>query len=397
MSLSRRSFVRAIGLGGASAFALPALSARGHEAHVGEHARLALDAASPVRGARAATSIGEFPLRLDSNENPDGPGPAVLDAIRASFGEAGRYPAAPAASLVDAVARQHVVSPDNVMLGCGSTEVLGMAVHAFTSPTRALVTAAPTFEEPSRLAMLLGAPVRAVRVDVGLQLDLQAMAAACGTTTPAGLVYVCNPNNPTGTHRDAAAVEQFVERVAREVPTATVLIDEAYFEYVEDPAYATAIPLALERPRVIVSRTFSKVYGLAGLRVGYAIARPETIDQLSPYKLTHSVGALAAAAGFAALERSDRVARERTLNREARDATRRFFESLGYRVAPSQTNFLLVDVRQDAQEFQEACAKRGVLVGRPFPPLDTYSRISIGTMEEMRSAMGAFRQVLGVA
>src|SRR5262249_5819468 len=152
----------------------------------------------------------------------------------------------------------------------------------------------------------------------------------------------------------------------------------------------TAIPLALEHPGVIVTRTFSKVYGLAGLRVGYAIARAETIDKLTPYKLTHSVGTLAAGAAFAALEQKDRVARERALNRDAREATRHFFESLGYRVATSQTNFLFVDVRQDVQEFQEACAKRGVLVGRPFPPLDSYCRISIGTMEEMRLAMSAF-------
>jgi histidinol-phosphate aminotransferase len=272
-----------------------------------------------------------------------------------------------------------------------------MATYAFTSPTRALVTAAPTFEDPAKHAETIGAPVRAVPVTGTLHLDLAGMSRACAGGPTAGLVFLCNPNNPTATLHGASAVRDFVSGVSTRSPDTTVLIDEAYFEYVEDPSYATAIPLALQNPRVVVARTFSKIYGMAGLRVGYAIGQADTIKLMQRHKLSNGINVLAAAAAIATLGDEEHIARERKLNRDARDFTQRFFESLGYKVTPPQTNFLMVDVRRDPKEFQEACRKRDVLVGRPFPPLRTHARVSVGTMNEMQRAADVFRQVLSTA
>jgi histidinol-phosphate aminotransferase len=337
-------------------------------------------------------AVSSEPIRLDSNENPYGPGPAALQGITNAFGIASRYPDAPEDHLQETVARWHGVATDNILPGCGSTEILRMAVHQFTSPGRALVTAVPSFEAPKIEAEKLGAPVAAVPLDAALKLDLTAMADKAGG---AGLIYVCNPNNPTGTVQPASAVRDFVESVLKKSPGTTILIDEAYHEYVEDPAYATAIPLAMERRNVIVSRTFSKIFGLAGLRVGYAVAHAETLDAMRRHKLDSAVNVLGAVAAMTTLNRKGQVDRQRQINREVREFTQRWFELLRYKVVPSQTNFLMVDIRRDPKKFRDSCRKLNVWVGRPFPPLATHVRITIGTMDEMKEAVEVFGRVLG--
>ena len=389
MSVSRRAFVKTVGVGGVGALAVPLIAARGHEALVGAGTATSGPSENELRAAQRTAAPSA--LRLDSNENPNGPGSVALDAIRGALGEASRYPDLPSDALPQAIARLHGIPAESVVLGCGSGEVLRMAVYAFTAPGRALVTAAPTFEDPARVAETIWAPVRAVPLDQALRLDLSAMAAA---TRGAGLVFVCNPNNPTGTVHSAQAIQDFVREVNREAPDATILIDEAYHEYVDEPSYRTAIPLAMSNPRVVVSRTFSKVFGLAGLRIGYAVAQPETMKALQRYKLANGITLAGAAAALAALGQPEHIEGERRLNREAKDFTRRSFEESGYHVVPSETNFLMVDIRRDAKAFQTACRKLDVLVGRPFPPLLTHTRISIGTMDEMRRAVDVFRQVL---
>jgi len=263
---------------------------------------------------------------------------------------------------------------------------------AFTSPQKPLVVAAPTFEDPERTARALGYPVRAVPVDSELRLNLARMA---DEADGAGLVFLCNPNNPTGTVHGASAVADFIRAVHRRSPETMILVDEAYHEYVADPAYQTAVGLALENPRVIVSRTFSKVFGMAGLRLGYGVGQKAALDRLRLYRLANNVNVLAAAAGVATLGDRERVDREVRLNAEARAFTRKAFLDWGYTCPPSETNFIFVDIRRDARDFQEACRKLDVLVGRPFPPLTNYARISIGTMDEMRQAVEVFRRVLG--
>lgn len=379
MALSRRTFFKTVGTGGALAVMV---AGRGREALAGF---------APGAGHTLDQgSAGPRPIFLDSNENPNGPCAASLDAIRGAFGEACRYPHN-FADLADALAKSHKVDPKNILLGSGSGEILRMAVLAFTTAGRPLVQGLPTFESPARDAEMAGAPVVNVLVDAGLRLDLAGMAEK---SSGAGLVFLCNPNNPTGTVHGADAISDFVRRVLKSSPTTCILVDEAYHEYVEDPAYRTALPLALENPQVVVARTFSKVYGLAGLRVGYAVGHPDTLKAMGRFRIANNINVLAAAAAVAALPQDAHVARQVALNREARDFTRRAFEAAGYRVAPPVGNFLMVDLRRDAKAFQEACRSKGVLVGRPFPPLTTHARVSIGTLDEMRQAMDAIKGVL---
>jgi histidinol-phosphate aminotransferase len=378
--LSRRAFVRALGWGAAAA-APRLVTARGSEAL----AARAISAGSAAADPSAA-------IQLDSNENPNGPGVEALDAVRAALSLANRYPYTEAGTLRTAIARLHGIPVSHVVLGCGSTEVIRMAMQTFVSRARPLVTASPTFEMPNDYAATLGAPILAVRVGGDLALALDAMEAR---TESAGLVYVCNPNNPTATVLPEPALIGFVDRLARTTPQTAVLIDEAYHEYVDDPAYATSIPLAVTHRNVIVSRTFSKIHGLAGLRCGYAIAEPDTITRLTRFKLETGVNQVAIAAGLAAIADAERVTHERALNRESKAYTRQLLASCGFPSGASETNFVFVDLKGNARAFRDGCRRAGVLVGRPFPPLDSYARISIGTLEEMHRAGAVFKRVLG--
>jgi histidinol-phosphate aminotransferase len=254
-----------------------------------------------------------------------------------------------------------------------------------------VVQASPTFEVMGQFAPAIGAPVRNVPVDAGLRLDLGAMADAA---RGAGIVYLCNPNNPTATVHGADAVRQFVDKVVRTSPTTMVLIDEAYHEFVDDPAYATAIPLALDNPNVVVARTFSKVYGMAGLRLGYAIARPETLERMNPWLLDSNTNQPALAGAAATVADTARVIDQQQLNREARAFTLKFFRDAGYPTPDAQANFVMVDIRRDVEAFRTACLERGVSLGRPFPPLTTHLRVSIGTMAEMERAVTVIRPML---
>jgi histidinol-phosphate aminotransferase len=383
MPVSRRTFL--------SPFAPPGLSsamaaARGREASFAEaHAGVPPPAPAP------ASSIV-----LDSNENPLGPGPAAMDALRHAFVDAGRYPTNARPSMGDlreAIARRASVSPENIALGSGSWEILRTAVRLYTSSSRPLVTAAPSYESPERMAEQLGVGVRKVAVDADGRLDLEKMAQAARW---AGLVFLCNPNNPTSTVHSARAVTEFVARVRRESPETAILIDEAYHDYVTDPGYATSVPLALEQPNVVVSRTLSKAYGLAGMRVGYAVGQPRTIEGFNRWAITFNQNSLAVAAAIAALGDPAHIDAERARNVEARGFATGFFRDRGFKVMDSQTNFLFVELGRPAREFKEACAKLGLLVGRPFPPLEkTHARVSVGTLDEMRRAGEVMARVLG--
>jgi histidinol-phosphate aminotransferase len=399
MSVTRRSFVKAASLSGIGALTAPLIAARGSEAlrdgifepglsPLSGAARFAADERAPYRIASPNA------IQLDSNENPNGPGQAALDAVRAMFGESNRYPDVQSNDLQQAIAQHFKISPENVLLGCGSGEILRMASYAFTSPERALVTGAPSFEDPVGHSQMMRAQIRAVPVDNQLRLDLGRML---DQTPGAGLVFLCNPNNPTATVHGANAVREFITETNRRAPDCVIMVDEAYHEYVDDPTYASAVPLALENPKVIVVRTFSKVFGMAGLRAGYAIGRPETLRQMRQHKLGNAINVLACAAGVATLPDAAHIERERHLNREAREFTRRAFESMGYKSSASNTNFLMVAIGRDSRAFKDACAKHGILTGRPFPPLTTQARVSIGTMDEMKKAVDVFRQVLSGA
>ncbi len=383
MPSTRRSFVAALGGAGA----LASVTWRGHEQ---------LLAQAPAQGAaarRADRLLAARPgmIRLDSNENPYGAGERAYGVIRRHLSASSRYPVRSEDDLAGAIAAVHGIESENVILGTGSGELLRAAVNAFCSRERALVSPDPTFEAPASWAKFIGAPVVAPRVDAELRLDLDAMAEGGRS---AGLVYLCNPNNPTSTVHSKAEVTAFIGRMAGVSPATTILVDEAYHEYVDEPSYGTAIPLALANPRVIVTRTFSKVFGMAGLRIGYAVGQPATVARVAEWLLGSNVSELSLVAAAAAVGDTAHVAEEQRKNRLGRDYARKFFEGAGYRVARSDANFIMVDVRRDAKEFKTACLKRMVAVGRQFASHPSWVRVSIGTMDERKKAEEAFRGVL---
>jgi histidinol-phosphate aminotransferase len=387
MSVSRRSFVTSLGAGGVGLLVSPNITWRGREA------AYAYGLPQGVSERRADRLIATAPgmIRIDSNENPNGPGPHVLEVIGKHLNESNRYPILAEDALIDAIAKAQGVKPENIILGCGSGEVLRAAVHAFTSPTKALVSPDPTFEAPANFAKFLGTPVVSPKVNERLELDLDAMRDA---SKSAGLVYLCNSNNPTATVHSKSDVVAFVDAVSKASPDCVVLVDEAYHEYVENPAYGTVIPLAVNNPRVVVARTFSKVFGMAGLRAGYLVGHPDTLKKASSWVMGSNISALTLAAATAAIADDMHVAEEKRKNREARAFARAFFEKAGYKVQAAEANFFMVDIKRDAKEFKMACAAKKVAIGRKFPSLPTHARISVGTMPEMKKAVEVFKSVL---
>jgi histidinol-phosphate aminotransferase len=345
----------------------------------------AIQAATTSATIESAAAIGGAPIRIGANENPYGLGPAAMEAIRGGLGEANRYGGGGGQQKLAAdLAALHGVPQDQILITPGSGEILRAATTAFTSTSRSLVSAAPTFEQPGRVAAQIGAPIHALPVLASGSLDLAAMAAKADG---AGLFFVCNPNNPTGGASSAAAIRDFVASVRRVSNDAVILIDEAYYEYADDPGYATAIPLVATDPKLLVSRTFSKVYGMAGLRVGYAIGQPDVLGAMRRAVSQGTLSGVSAAAAAAALADRANTEKQKALNREARAFTRKAFEAAGYRVLPSEANFVMVDLRRPASGVQAMCRESGVIIARAFPPLTNYARISIGTMEEMRRAV----------
>ena len=346
-----------------------------------------------------AAQAGVKQVRISSNENPLGPGQHVLDAIVGKFPEAARYPfnaVQHEGQLPGAIAAKFPgAKPENVVMGAGSGEILTNAVRAFTSPAKPFATAWPSFENPNVTARKIGTPVREVKLDANLRIDVPAtIAAAKG----AGLVFFCNPNNPTATVHGQAAVADFVKQMRATSPDTVILIDEAYHDYVTDPSYRSAVDIALATPNVFVARTFSKAYGMAGLRIGYAIGHAPTIRRLRDFKLPYGIGTPHIAAMIAGVNNPAHIEAERKRNTGVRNFTLKAFADMGYTSTDSQSNFIFVNLKRPAAQFRDACAAEGVLVGRNFPPFEkTHCRISIGTMAEMQRAVDVFRKVLGHA
>jgi histidinol-phosphate aminotransferase len=352
-----------------------------------------------TRGFEEALAAAEtpLPLLLHNNENPLGPGEKALNAIREKLVERG-VPAARYTSLAPdlaaMIAARYKCKEENVLVGCGSTQILRTATLLFTSPERPLVAGSPAYEECGDVAKLAGAPIKTVAGTSTLHHDLDGMAAAA---KGAGLIYFDNPSNPAATLHPANAVATFVERVTREAGDTHIIIDEAYHDYVTDPAHHTQIPLAIDHPRVIVARTFSKAFGMAGLRVGYAIARAETIKKMRAIHYGLGTNVLGLAAAMASFPDETRLDREARRNTEARAFTINWFKNAGFTPTDSQCNFIFVNIGRTAKEFREGCARANVRVGRDFPPFEkTHARVSIGTLEEMKQAVQVFGKVLGV-
>jgi histidinol-phosphate aminotransferase len=393
MSVSRRGFLQGLG-SGRTAQAAAFMAGRGHEEYVAE---LMQQGGRPQGRATTSLPPGVEAIRISSNENPLGPGKTAIDAILGKFPEANRYPfnSTPLdADLEILIAKLNNAKRENVVLGVGSQEILRNAVRVFMSPTRHLAQAIPTFETCGAVARQLGYPVKNASVDAKMKTDL---AAILPLVKGAGLVYICNPNNPTSTIVGSKELTDFVNEARKASPTTAILIDEAYYDYITDSSYTTLIPLALQTPNVVVARTFSKAYGMAGVRVGYGIGDAATIKKMAAYRMPYNVNTFGVAAAVASLKDPKHIEEERTRNTAVRGFTVKALADMGYTSAESQGNFLFTDIGKTmtAAAFRDACAKQGVMVGRDFPPVEKqWARISLGTMDEMQKATAVIRNVL---
>ena len=344
-------------------------------------------ALQPRNEPRAATSFANI-VRLSSNENPYGPSPAALKAMTDGFSLAWRYPDEYADMLADELARLNNVPVSQVLIGDGSGEILKLCAAAFTSPEKKLVIANPTFEALARHAGVANAEVVKIDLTTAYSHDLKKMLAAAGD---AGLVYICNPNNPTASITSKTDISDFLAKLS---PATIVLIDEAYHHYVESKDYESVIPLVKQYPNLIVARTFSKIYGMAGLRCGYCVTQTGNMARLRKHQIFDSVNIMALVAALASLKDADQVTRGRKLNTEVKQSVCAELDSLGYRYIPSHANFMMIDLRREVRPILEAMRNRGVEVGRLFPALPNFMRVTIGTSAEMKQFLTVFKGVM---
>jgi len=276
-----------------------------------------------------------------------------------------------------------------VALGCGSTEILRMADTAFLGPDKNVVAAEPTYEAVLSFAKVMHANAVTVPQTKDHRHDLDAMAEKTAGNT--GLVYICNPNNPTGTIVTKAAIGKFMDRVPR---SAMVLVDEAYCHFADDPGYGSVIEWIGKYPNLIVARTFSKIYGMAGMRLGYAIGTPETIRAMRASKLWSSTNAAVMTAAMVSLLDPDHVVDQRQRINGTRAWLCAELDKDKRAYIPSQTNFIMIHVGHDVTPVIRAFSDRNILVGRKFTTMENWLRVSMGTPDEMQKFVAALRQIV---
>ena len=337
------------------------------------------------------TSLANSVVRLSSNENPYGPSASALKAMTDGFSLAWRYPDEYADLLSDELARLHNIPVEQILLGDGSGEILKLSSAAFTGREKKLVIANPTFEAIARHANVANAQVVKIDLTKDYAHDLEKMLAGTKSEPTAGLVYICNPNNPTASITAKTEMSAFLAKVP---PTTMVLVDEAYHHYVESKDYDSLIPLVKDYPNLIVARTFSKIYGMAGLRCGYCITQSGNIGTMRAHQTWDSVNIMALVAALASVKDADHVARGRKLNAEVKKSVCAELDSMGYRYIPSHANFMMIDLRREVRPIISGLRTRGVEVGRLFPALPNFMRVTIGTSAEMKTFLGAFKEVM---
>jgi histidinol-phosphate aminotransferase len=368
--LTRRTFAAHIGLGAAAVRMLPEMAYAQREA---------------IRARDLPADI----VWLNANENPAGPPPASLAAMRETLPTSGRYHFQELGDVYAAVAKSEDLEPRQIIVAAGSSEVLHCAIDTFTSPTRPLITITPTFEGPLEVAHALGRPVVLTPLLPDYSADVHKLVEEAGKAQ-GGLIYLCNPNNPTS----AITTRKDLDWLIGNLPANTFLVvDEAYIHFGETPDLESALPYVRQGKDVIVTRTFSKIYGMAGLRVGFGAARPDLMERMTPLRMG-PISIVSARAVVAALadrqnilpQRRASVARTR---RELCDWLRE--RKLGF-IEP-HANFIMIDVGRKAREFADAMPRLGVAPGRPFPPLDNLLRVTIGTDAEMVKFRDVFWKV----
>lgn len=328
--------------------------------------------------------------RLSLNENPFGPSPAAMAALTGSLaaGKACRYPYAEAGELVELIARKEGVPVDHIVLGAGSGELLEKTGIHFGLAKGEAIYAAPGYLQLPRALEAAGGRAVPVPVNVRQEHDLAAMAAAI--TRPDTVVYLANPNNPTGTVVDPAALRRFIKEVS---PKAFVFLDEAYLDIADDYAGRTLVGLVKDTPNLLVARTFSKIYGLAGMRIGYGVTSPQFAATLRRYGPA-SLGFPAVMAAIASLKDEGYVAATRAKIVAEKEKLLALLRELGRPYAESQTNFVFFQTGKPHAEVSAAMLKESVSIARAFPPMTDWARITIGLPAENELARAALRKVL---
>ncbi|HZL50289.1 MAG TPA: pyridoxal phosphate-dependent aminotransferase [Terracidiphilus sp.] len=323
-------------------------------------------------------------VMINANENPLGPCPEAMEAVHNIVAKGGRYLYGETDKLQAAMATQEDISPDSVRIFVGSSPALHQAVLAFTSPTRPLVIADPGYEAGERAANFIGTPVVKVPLTPTYAHDVKAMASASAT---AGLIYICNPNNPSGTLTPKSEIEWLV---ANKPAGSVVMIDEAYTHIAGAPFNSD---LVAQGKDVVLLRTFSKIYGMAGLRAGAAIARPELLDKLGEWGAT-MMPITGMVAATASLQSKDLVPTRRRLIAQVREDTFNFLERNNYKFVPSVSNCFMVDTGRPGSNAVLAMRKEKVYVGRVWPVWPEYVRVTVGTADEMKKFQIAFSKVM---
>lgn len=376
-AVSRRSFV-----GGMAAVL-------GYLGLAPEAQLLAETQASAPGALRVGSDAYDTLAKLGNNENPWGPPQSVMNAMTQAFKYANRY-GYPDGGIVKAIADHHGVKPEHILLGAGSGEILNIVGSAFLQDGRKVLGVDPTFGAVYQHATDIKADAIRLPLTADYRQDMAAMIKSARTHyRELGFVYLCNPNNPTGVIVTKDEVKQLLDGIPEDMP---VLIDEAYHHFVEDARYATSVPYVLEGRPVIVARTFSKIVGLAGMRLGYAVAPKEIITRMRPWAM-NSINAIVKWGGVAALQDTAAQAKVRQETLMLRKKATTELTSFGYAVIPSEANFFMVSIKRPVQPVIEEFRSRGVLVGRPFPPMLEHLRVSVGTAEEMDRFMTAFKQI----
>ena len=339
----------------------------------------------PMLAAAARRSHSADAVLIDANENPLGPCQAARDAMAAILPRGGRYADELTDELIATFAQMEGLNPEYVYATVGSTPPLALSVLAFTSPEKSYVTADPGYETGMRTAENTGARVVKVPLTKTYAHDVKAMLAA---GQDAGLFYICNPNNPTGTLTPRVDVEYLV---ANKPKDSVVVVDEAYIHLA---GADNAFDLVRAGKDVMVLRTFSKVYGMAGIRCGFLIARPDLADKVLQHGLRNFMPVTAVVAATASLKQPNLVPERRRINASIRQHTFDWLSRNGYSFIPSESNCFMIDTKRPGQQVREAMAQENVIVGRVWPIMPTYVRVTVGTEEEMAKFQTAFQKVM---
>lgn len=326
---------------------------------------------------------------LNGNEFPEGPPKAALDAMAEVMGTSNRYHYQEFRGFISAVAASQGLAKEQVLVGAGSSEILHAAIETFTSPTVPLIAPTPTYEAAPELAKYKGYPVIEVALNSKMAPDVHRLAAEA-EKAGGGLIYLCNPNNPTSTITTSDDMAWLV----RNLPKNTyLLVDEAYFHYATSPEISSALPYVKESKNVIVARTFSKIYGMAGLRVGYAAGPAELIARMDNYR-NNVISIVSMRAVLAALNLGSSFLEERKAKIvHTREELCAWLTANKIGYIPPQANFIMIETGRDAKQMQIAMLAKGVAIGRPFPQLNKMIRVSIGTDAEVAKFRRVFTEV----